>query len=134
MCCVLLLQGLAGTLDETFTLAGQVVVQLAENAAIAMKSAQKALDDMLPGPDMQDVIVGLRWVVTPYVRRNTRLQDKPPLATAWKMPGQRLLGCRHIGMMDAAGHGPLKGLEAVQQCSVDGQPPDWNSTACYVTV
>lgn len=56
------LQELASQLDETLTLAGEVVVQLATNAGTAIKSAQTALDKVLPGPDVQKVLIDLRCV------------------------------------------------------------------------
>jgi hypothetical protein len=53
-------QNFAGQLDDTLTLAGEVVVQMATNAATALKSAQTTLDQIIPGPDMQQVLIDLR--------------------------------------------------------------------------
>lgn len=55
-------QDLGGKLDETLTLVGAAVAQLANNTATALKSAQTALDEILPGPSMQQVLIDLRWV------------------------------------------------------------------------
>jgi hypothetical protein len=41
---------------------GEAVAQLANNTATALKSAQTALDEILPGPSMQQVLIDLRWV------------------------------------------------------------------------
>jgi hypothetical protein len=54
------LQNFADQLDKTMTLAGDVVVQMVTNAATALKSAQTTLDQLLPGPDFQQVIIDLR--------------------------------------------------------------------------
>lgn len=53
-------QDLGGKLDETFTLVGEAVAQLAENTATALVSAQEALDNVLPGPSLQQVLIDLR--------------------------------------------------------------------------
>ena len=53
-------QDLGGKLDETFTLVGEAVAQLAANTATALKSAQEALDSVLPGPSLQQVLIDLR--------------------------------------------------------------------------
>lgn len=54
------LQTLASKFDETMQLAGNVVVQMATNTAAAVKAAQGALDDAVPGPSVQRVLINLR--------------------------------------------------------------------------
>jgi hypothetical protein len=54
------LQNLGGELERMFNLAGDAVVAMSTNIATAMKSAQNQLDEMTPGPNMQQVIVQLR--------------------------------------------------------------------------
>jgi hypothetical protein len=54
------LQNLGGEFERLFNLAGDAVVAMSTNIATAMKSAQNQLDEMTPGPNMQQVIVQLR--------------------------------------------------------------------------
>jgi hypothetical protein len=51
---------LAGQFDQTLNLAGEVVVQLAASAAIAVKAAQASLDARMPGPDAKQVLAELK--------------------------------------------------------------------------
>lgn len=58
--CPSLPQNLGGELDRTLTLAGEAVVQMSTNMATALKAAQEAVDQVLPGPNLQQVLVDLR--------------------------------------------------------------------------
>jgi hypothetical protein len=51
--------GLQQELGQTMNLMGDVTVALARNAAEAFVSAQKQLDDVLPGPPLQQVLSNL---------------------------------------------------------------------------
>lgn len=53
-------QNMGGEFDRMFNLAGEAVIEMSTNIATALKSAQTTLDEMLPGPSMQQVIVDLR--------------------------------------------------------------------------
>lgn len=60
-------QNFADELDKTMTLGGQIITQMATNAATAIKSAQSEIDKVLPGPPLQAVLTDLRCVVWLFI-------------------------------------------------------------------